>query len=198
MVRAEHSRLGLSEGSRGSANRPSVETHARLHPRSLQIDVFSAAINRELDTAFETLVQNQADALLVNPQVLFITRRVQMVTLAARYLLPVMYWTREFVDVAGLMSYGASTTDQIRRGGIYAGRVLNGEKPADLPILQPTKFDLVINLQTARLLKKIDVPPTLLAQADAVLEWPLAAKPVAFKVMRTMRARPARAKCGSS
>jgi len=136
---------------------------------ALQIDVFSATTNREIDTAFETLVQKQADALLVNPQVLFFNRRVQLVTLAARYLLPVMYWTRELVEIGGLMSYGASTSDQIRRAGIYTGRVLNGEKPTDLPILQPTKFDLVINLQTARLLR-IDVPPTLLAQADEVIE----------------------------
>jgi hypothetical protein len=106
----------------------------------LQIEIFQAAANREIDVAFETLAQKQADALLVNPQVLFLSRRIHLVTLAARYLLPAMYWTSRFVEVGGLISYGASTPDQIRQASVYTGRVVHGGKPAELPILRPIKF----------------------------------------------------------
>jgi putative ABC transport system substrate-binding protein len=168
LPRAEHLAV-LANPTGAIADAMISDLRAPAASAGLQIEVFPAATNREIDSAFEAMVQRHADALVVNPQVLFLNRRIQLITLAARYLLPTMYSTSEFVEVGGLISYGASTADEIRQGGIYVGRVLNGEKPAELPILQPTKFDLAINLQTARLLK-IDVPPTLLTTADEVIE----------------------------
>ena len=134
-----------------------------------QIDVLTARTNREIDTAFASLVQKRADALVVSTQTLFVNRRVQLVTLAARHAVPTIYHSRDYADVGGLMSYGPSSTDQFRQVGVYTGRVLKGEKPADLPVMQATKFEFVINLQTARTLG-IEVPATLLAQADEVIE----------------------------
>ena len=133
------------------------------------IDVFKADTNREIETAFAALVQNRADAFVVGPDSLFLDRRVHLVTLATRHLLPAVYFSREFVEVGGLMSYGASSLARYREVGIYAGRVLKGEKPADMPVVQPTRFELVINLPTARTIG-IVVPPSLLAQADEVIE----------------------------
>jgi putative ABC transport system substrate-binding protein len=134
-----------------------------------QVEVFYAGTNAEIDTAFASLVQKRADALLVSPQTLFTDRRAQILALAARHAVPAMYGARADVEAGGLMSYGPNASDALRQLGIYAGRILKGEKPADLPVMQSTKFEFIINLQAAKLLG-IDVPPTLLATADEVIE----------------------------
>ncbi len=148
-------------------------TLADLEPAAralgLQMQVFNASGNREIDAAYATLVRERPDALFVAPDALFVTRRVQLISLAARHVLPASYAVREYVEAGGLMSYGTSIGDMYRQIGVYAGRILKGTKPADLPVVQATKFELVINLQTARLLG-LDVPPMLLARADEVLE----------------------------
>src|SRR6516165_11532489 len=136
---------------------------------AVQLEVFNATTNREIDTAFATLVQNRLDAVIVSSVPLFVSRRVQLATLATHYALPAIFTGREYAEAGGLMSYAASRTDEARQAGIYTGRVLKGEKPADLPVMRPTKFEFVINLQTARI-HGIEVPPTLLARADEVIE----------------------------
>jgi putative tryptophan/tyrosine transport system substrate-binding protein len=134
-----------------------------------QIEVFTASTNGEIDAAFASMVQKRAEALLIGTNVLFANRRVQLATLATRHALPAIHFLREFAEAGGLLSYGSSNADLTRQGGIYVGRVLKGEKPADLPIMQPSKFEFIINLQTARTLG-IEVPPILLARADEVIE----------------------------
>jgi putative ABC transport system substrate-binding protein len=115
------------------------------------------------------MLKMQVDGFLISPDALFFSRRVQLVTLATRYALPGIYHRRAFADAGGLMSYGSSVTDQFRQIGNIVGRVLKGEKPADMPIQRPTKFELVVNLQTAKTLG-IEIPPALLARADEVIE----------------------------
>jgi putative ABC transport system substrate-binding protein len=134
-----------------------------------QIEVFNAGTNREIDTAFASLMQKRAEGVLVNGSPFFNNRRVQLATVAARHAVPVIYYDRVFAEAGGLMSYGSNILDQYRQVGLYVGRILKGEKPADLPVMQPTKFEFIINLQTARTLG-IDVPATLLALADEVIE----------------------------
>ena len=133
------------------------------------IDVYKAETSREIEMAFAALVRDRADALLVGAESFFIDRRVQIVTLATRHVLPTVYFLREFPEIGGLMSYGASDFGRNREVGIYTGRVLNGEKPADMPVVQPTEFELVINLSTARAIG-VTVPTSLLAQASEVIE----------------------------
>jgi putative ABC transport system substrate-binding protein len=134
-----------------------------------RIEVFEAATSRQVETAFAALVKSKADALILGPDPLFLDRRVQVVTLATRHLLPCIYFVRDFVEVGGLMSYGTNNLERFRMIGSYAGRILKGEKPAAMPVAQPTRFELVVNAQTARAIG-LAVPESLLAQADEVIE----------------------------
>jgi putative tryptophan/tyrosine transport system substrate-binding protein len=145
------------------------EVQAAAGALGLQIQVFNASTSREIDAAFAMLAHERVDAVFVGPDTLFNTRRVQLATLAARYLMPATYAVREYAEAGGLMSYGTSLADMNRQLGAYTARILKGAKPSDLPVVQSTKFEFVINLQTARLLG-LDVSPTLLARADEVIE----------------------------
>ena len=135
----------------------------------LQIQVLNARTSGEIEAAFATIGRDRADALFVAPDVFFSSRRVQFQTLATLYRIPANYNSREFVEVGGLMSYGTDTLDMHRQAGVYTAQILKGTKPADLPVLQSTKFEFVINLQTARALG-IDVPNSIQLLADEVIE----------------------------
>jgi len=135
----------------------------------LQIRVLNANTSGEIDAAFATFSHERPDALFVGTSSLFAARRVQLALLAAFHRVPATFASRQYAEAGGLMSYGASLTDASRQMGVYTGRILKGAKPADLPVVQSTKFELVINQQTARMLG-LAVPPTLIARADEVIE----------------------------
>jgi len=144
-----------------------VESAARA--MALQIQVLHASNGREIGAAFAAFERERPDALFVSGGPLFTARRVQLTTLATRYMIPMISGNRQITEIGGLMSYGANITDAYRQVGVYVGRILKGEKPADLPVVQSTKFELVINVETARIFG-LTVPSTLLAVADEVIE----------------------------
>jgi putative ABC transport system substrate-binding protein len=174
-------RLGLLQELRPNASRIAVlanpnyfdaqvnDIEATARSVGQAIDVLKAGNIGEIDAAFARLGQTRADALLVTTDLFFFTRAAQLVVLAARHAIPTMYFRREFAATGGLTSYGSNINDSYRLLGVYVGRILKGEKPGDLPIQLPTKFELVINLSTARAIG-LDVPATLLARADEVIE----------------------------
>lgn len=135
----------------------------------LQVQVLKASTGPEIDAGFSAMVRDRADALFIAPDAFFVSRRVQFATLAARDRVPTSCANREMVEAGLLMSYGTSIADMFRQVGIYTGSILKGAKPADLPVIQATKFELVINLQTAKSLG-IEIPPMLLARADEVIQ----------------------------
>ena len=136
---------------------------------NVQFEIVQARDDHEIEVAFDTLARNKNDALMVAPDTFFASRNAQIATVAMRHAIPAVYTVRAYVEHGGLMSYGPSVPDTYRQLAIYVGRILKGEKPADLPVVQSTKLDLVINMRTARALG-LEVPPTFLARADEVIE----------------------------
>jgi putative ABC transport system substrate-binding protein len=156
-----------TNAANAETNLREVEPAARA--LGLQIQVFNARTSREINAAFATFVSERPDALFVGNDAFFSSRRVQLATLAARHAVPATFAVRDIAEAGGLMSYGANITDALRQVGVYTGRILKGAKPADLPVVQTTKLELVINAETARMLG-LTVPPQLLATADEVIE----------------------------
>jgi putative ABC transport system substrate-binding protein len=153
----------------GIAETAARDTEATARAMGLQIQIVNANTIREIDAVFATLGRGRPDALFVSTSPVFTYRRVQFALLAAHHSIPATYSTREMVEAGGLMSYGTSLRDAWRQVGLYTGRILKGAKPADLPVVQPSKFELVINAQTARMLG-LTVPDKLLVAADDVIE----------------------------
>jgi putative tryptophan/tyrosine transport system substrate-binding protein len=145
------------------------DVNAAADPLGLQIEVLNASNGDEIDAAFKTLVSGRADGLLVGPDAFFVSRRVQIAILAARHIVPAIYTIGDYAEAGGLISYGTDVADSLRQQGVYVGRILKGTKPTDLPVVQSTKFKLVINLRTAKALG-LEVPATLLSRADEVIE----------------------------
>jgi putative ABC transport system substrate-binding protein len=159
----------LNPANASSAEATLLDAREAARVIGVQIQILNATTISEIDAAFATLARERPDALFVAPDGFFTSRRVQFATLTARARIPASYPSRDFVAAGGLMSYGTDFADMLRQTGVYTGRILKGAKPADLPVLQSTKFEFVINLQTARELG-IAVPPSLLATADEVIE----------------------------
>ena len=145
------------------------ELEAAARSMGLQIEVLKAGTSQEIDAAFATIGHDRLDALFVTPDTFFNSRRVQLTHLATRYAVPATYAQREYPEAGGLMSYGTNITNAFRQVGDYVGRILNGAKPADLPVVQASKFELIINAQAARILD-ITIPQSLLTTADEVIE----------------------------
>jgi putative tryptophan/tyrosine transport system substrate-binding protein len=152
-----------------AADEQAAEVQHAARALSVRLDVMHASTAAEIDQAFSTLAQRRPQALLLGADPYYQVQRDQLVGLAAHYAIPTMYEWREFVDAGGLISYSPSRTDPMRQMGVYAARILQGAKPADLPVVQPVKFEMVINFRTARALR-LEIPPTLLARADEVIE----------------------------
>ena len=159
----------MNPGNTTNTSSTLAELEPAAHALGLQVQFFNASTSREIDAAFAAIMLGQPDALFVAPDGFFTGRRVQLAALAARHALPATYSVRDFVEVGGLTSYGANLANAYRQIGLYAGRILKGAKPGDLPVTQPTKFELVINAQIARMLG-LTVPDKLLAAADEVIE----------------------------
>jgi putative ABC transport system substrate-binding protein len=164
-------RVAVLTGPSNAATTESTvrDTAAGARAMGLQVQVLNADTSPEIDAAFARLARERSDALFVESSPFFLSRRVQLVNLASRLAVPAIYFDRAFAEIGGLISYGASLMDAYRQVAVYAARILKGTKPADLPVVQSSKFELVVNHQTARMLG-LTVPPTLIAIADEVIE----------------------------
>ena len=154
-------------GTSAESIRNELQTAAATIGR--EVEIFAASTTDEIDAVFAALGQKRAGALLITPHPIFNTSRAKIVELAARHRIPGMYTSRDFVEIGGLMSYAAKIPDQYYQVGIYTGRILHGEKPSDLPLIRPSRFEFVINLKTARMLD-LEIPPSLIAVADALID----------------------------
>jgi putative ABC transport system substrate-binding protein len=169
MPNAAHIAVLVDPSDPGVSETTLREVHAAARQAGLHIEAFHASTNREIDDAFATLVAQRIQALLVSPGGYFYSRRVQIVTLATRHGIATAFGNRDFADAGGLLSYGTDIGDSFRQVGAYAGQILKGANPADLPVVQSTKFELVINVTTAKALG-LDVPEALLATADELIK----------------------------
>jgi len=156
--------------SSGGGEQPLRNLDVAARAAGLEIQVIEVRTSQEIDTAFASFARERPDALFVSPDPFFRSRRMQLTHLATRYAIPAAYALRDYCEAGGLMSYGANLTDAFRQAGVYTGRILKGAKPIDLPIVQATKFEFVINAQAARILGLTVPPPSLLARADEVIE----------------------------